>query len=233
MSVTSGSTSSPLTPLLIVTSCALSTTSVELFKWCGYIFWYLYNFVQSRRSYCACVFCYYNINDPTYFLIMVQRIQGVIATYQQRLVDSGSAPTCSFRRAVLGDGGNANTLFLVYLFHDMDVGIQFLKDTGLIRTQMTCETCGRDMRWCVRPQRTDRYRWECRRQGDVPCNRYKSIRHGSCFQQSRLMFQEILFLTYDILRREPVSRIQHEHGFSQNHYLRLAPVLSREHASIP
>jgi hypothetical protein len=39
------------------------------------------------------------------------------------------------------------------------------------------------------------------------CNRYKSIRHGFLFQHSRLIFQEILFLTYDILRREPLSRI--------------------------
>jgi hypothetical protein len=47
------------------------------------------------------------------------------------------------------------------------------------------------------------------------CNRYKSIRHGSCFQQSRLAFQEVMFLIYDILRCEPVSRIQREHNFSR------------------
>ena len=31
----------------------------------------------------------------------------------------------------------------------MDFGIQFLKDAGLIRSKVTCNTCGRDMKWCA------------------------------------------------------------------------------------
>jgi hypothetical protein len=57
------------------------------------------------------------------------------------------APNSSFGRAVLGHDGTANKLFLTYLFIYMDVGIQFLMYTGLIRIQMGCNTCGRDMTW--------------------------------------------------------------------------------------
>jgi hypothetical protein len=47
---------------------------------------------------------------------------------------------------VLGADGHANRLFLMYLLLDKDVAIHFLKDTGLIRTQMPCSTCGRILR---------------------------------------------------------------------------------------
>jgi len=40
-----------------------------------------------------------------------------------------------------------------------------------------------------------------------------SIKHGSWFQQSNLTFQEICFLTYDIVRRETAHQIQNEHCF--------------------
>ena len=33
----------------------------------------------------------------------------------------------------------------MHLFLDFNVAIQFLKDTGLIRSQMTCYTCGLDI----------------------------------------------------------------------------------------
>jgi hypothetical protein len=41
----------------------------------------------------------------------------------------------------------------------------------------------------------------------------RSIRQGSWFHNFHLTFQEILYLTYDILRREPAQQIQHEHHF--------------------
>jgi hypothetical protein len=55
------------------------------------------------------------------------------------------APRSSFGREGLGTDGDANESFLTYLFIDMNLGIQFLKDVGLIRHEVTCNTCGRDM----------------------------------------------------------------------------------------
>jgi hypothetical protein len=46
------------------------------------------------------------------------------------------------------------------------------------------------------------------------CSESKSIKHGSWFQHSNLTFQEVLLLTYDIVRRVPTKRIEEEHRFS-------------------
>jgi hypothetical protein len=48
------------------------------------------------------------------------------------------------------------------------------------------------------------------------CSESRSIRHGSWFQESKLTLQEVLYLTYDILRREPANLIQREHHFSDH-----------------
>jgi hypothetical protein len=132
---------------------------------------------------------------------MVDALKNVISDYQKRLLDKPFAPSSSFGRAVFGDDGCANKLFLTYLFFELHVGIQFLKDTGLIRTQMTCNTCGRDMVWTPHKQRIDRFIWACRRRAATVCNHLKCIKHGSWFQHYHLTFQEVLFLTYDIVRR--------------------------------
>jgi len=56
------------------------------------------------------------------------------------------------------------------------------------------------------------FRWRCRTK--VPrdkCSESRSIKHGSWIQQSHLTFHEILHITYDIVRREPVHYIQKEY----------------------
>jgi hypothetical protein len=67
----------------------------------------------------------------------------------------------------------------------MDLAIHFFKETGFIRTHMTCDICRPDMRSCARPQCTHHFRSECRRRAYNVCNRYKPITHRSWFQQSR------------------------------------------------
>jgi hypothetical protein len=48
------------------------------------------------------------------------------------------------------------------------------------------------------------------------CSGSRSKRHGSWFHGSNLTLQEVLYLTYDILRREPANQIQREHHFSDH-----------------
>ena len=54
-------------------------------------------------------------------------------------------PRTSYGRDSLGYRGDANKLFLTFLFCDRNIGIQFRKDVGLIRSKMLCNACGRDM----------------------------------------------------------------------------------------
>jgi hypothetical protein len=106
----------------------------------------------------------------------------------------------------LGDDGDANKLFLTYLI-DMVVGIQFLKDVGLILSNVTYNTCGRDMTWCAEPKRKDDFRLRYRRRAVAVCSESKSFEHGSWLQHSKLTFQEVMILTY-IVRRVPARLIQ-------------------------
>ena len=78
----------------------------------------------------------------------MEHIKSVISTYQRRLVEMPYVPT-SYRRASLGGDGDANKLFLTYLHNDKDLGIQFLKDVGLLHSRVTCNTCGCVMIWCL------------------------------------------------------------------------------------
>ena len=48
------------------------------------------------------------------------------------------------------------------------------------------------------------------------CCAPRSTSQGSLFQRSHLTFQEVLYLTFDILRREPAHQIEREHHFSRH-----------------
>jgi hypothetical protein len=91
----------------------------------------------------------------------------VIQIYQQRLNSKTYVPSTTFGRATLGADGVANKLFIAFLFSDPDVGVQLLKDMGLIQSSMVCCKCGSQMSWCVDTNRNDVYRWRCRRKTPI------------------------------------------------------------------
>ena len=62
---------------------------------------------------------------------MFQALQALIGIYTERLMAIPTAPNPSF---AFGVDGAVNWLFLMHLFLDFDIAIQFLKDTGLIRS---------------------------------------------------------------------------------------------------
>ena len=74
--------------------------------------------------------------------IMVDQVKCVISKYQQRLMEMPFVPPSSCGHDTLGKDGDANKLFL---FIDVDLGIQFLKDVELILSKVKCNTCGRDI----------------------------------------------------------------------------------------
>jgi transposase-like protein len=146
---------------------------------------------------------------------MVEHIQQIISEYQQRIVEMPYMPKRPYGHMALGINVGVNMVFFTFLFSDKDLGIQFLKDVGLFHSKVPCNTCGRDMTWCADPTTTDGFRWRCRRKvAEAKCSPSKAIRHGSWFQQSKLTFQEVLYLKYDIVRHVAAHLIQQEYGFS-------------------
>ena len=148
---------------------------------------------------------------------MVQQITNIVKDYQYRVQELPYVPATSFRRDSLGYPGDANKLFLTFLFCDRNIGMQFLKDVGLICSKVQCNSCGRDMTWYADPSKLDDFKWRCRRMvAETRCSGSRSIRHGSWFHGSNLTLQEVLYLTHDILHRERANLIQREHHFSDH-----------------
>ena len=90
-------------------------------------------------------------------------------------MEMSCVPRTSFGRAPFWKVGEVNKLLLTHLYIYMDLGTQFLKDLGLIRSKVTCNTFGRDMTWCADPKH-DGFRWRCRRWSVVVCSESKSIK---------------------------------------------------------
>ena len=93
----------------------------------------------------------------------MQHIASIIQDYQERVRELPSVPRTSYGRDSLGYRGDANKLFMTFLFCDRNIGIQFLKDVGLIRSKMLCNACGRDMTYYQDSSKADGFRWRCSR----------------------------------------------------------------------
>jgi hypothetical protein len=70
------------------------------------------------------------------------------------------------------------------VFSDHDVGVQILKDAGLIPSSMVCCNCGSQISWCVDTSVKGGYWRRCLRAISASlCHASTSVRHGSWFQQ--------------------------------------------------
>ena len=77
---------------------------------------------------------------------MVHHICNVIKEYQDKLREMPFVPKTSYQRHSLGYCGDTNKTFLVFLFNNSAIGIQFPKDAGLICCNVQCNSSGRDRR---------------------------------------------------------------------------------------
>ena len=103
---------------------------------------------------------------------------------------------------------------------------------GIDLQKVMCNTFGRNMTWCADPKR-DGFGWKCHRKSVAVCSESKSIKHASWFQHNNLTFQQVMFLTYDIVHCKPalppvskksIASVYHDRG--------LGPVLQRDHARV-
>ena len=147
----------------------------------------------------------------------MEKLIEIVTEYENRLQEMPFIARASYGHRMRRPDGGPNRDFLAYLFWEEEFAIQFLKDAGLLRGKVQCNSCGRDMKWSAEPSIPERFRWRCRRMvAGVRCSSSMSIKNGSWFQQSNLTFREILFLTYDIVSREPAHHMKEEYGFSSS-----------------
>jgi len=94
---------------------------------------------------------------------MVGNLKEIVDEYEKRLQGMPSIPRGSYIRRTLRQDGGPNRDFLTYLFCDNDLAMQFLKDVGLLRSKVQCNTCDRDMTWSSETSIPEGFRWRCRR----------------------------------------------------------------------
>ena len=114
-----------------------------------------------------------------------------------------TSPKHLFGRDSLGFSGEANKLFLTFLCSNNVIGLQFLKDVGLIRSKVECNSCCRDMTCYADPSAIDGFRWRGRRMVvGTRCLGSRSIRHGAWFQRSELTVTALNLRKVSIFRLE-------------------------------
>jgi len=112
--------------------------------------------------------------------LVVGKIQEIVDGYEKRLQEMTFIPRGSFRRWMLRQDVGPNRDFLTYLFCDNGLARHFLKDVGLLRSKVKCNTCDGDMTWSTEPGIREGFRWRCRRKvAAVKCSASRSIRTGS------------------------------------------------------
>ena len=78
-----------------------------------------------------------------------------------------------------------------------ELTIKWLMDEKLIASKQMCERCGEEMSLVECSDRSDGYRWECRKQDKGRRHKFTvSIRKGSWFAESNLTIEEVLKYTY-------------------------------------
>jgi len=85
------------------------------------------------------------------------------SSIRKKLREMPYVPETSYQRDLLGYCDEENKIFLMFLFCDQAIGMQVLKDAGLIRSKAQYNSCGRDMTWYSERNVPDGFRWRCQK----------------------------------------------------------------------
>lgn len=143
-------------------------------------------------------------------------IFSVVKKYQEILLTNLNF-TFSNRRPTLGRDGEANRLFLFHLTNDKKLFIEFLKETGLIISELNCDKCEASMNFSEKKCVSDGFVWYCnKRYNGKNCKNQKSIRKDSWFFNSKLKLEEIFLINYEIVRGTKTRDLETEYYFGSN-----------------
>ena len=106
---------------------------------------------------------------------------------------------------------------LVGVMADKEMFIHWLMDEGLIAKERLCPMCEEGMTLTRCADRSDLFRWECRKQEKGKRHKAEiSIRKGSWFEKSKMTLEEIVKLTYWWCQDLDQSQIKHELGLAES-----------------
>jgi hypothetical protein len=126
----------------------------------------------------------------------------IVRRYHQEIWHIQNCPWRLNGRTSFETDGILTKVFLAYLFTDCNMGLQFLKDIGLLCSAMKCLNCDSEMNWWSSGEQTNHYIRRCKKHNEnTRCMYSRSIRYGSWFCRSNLTLLEVVFPTYDVIRK--------------------------------
>lgn len=141
-------------------------------------------------------------------------INSVVSKFQD-LLTSDMSFTFSGGKRILGRKGIPNRLFCVMLCQNKKHFVDFLKEAGLILSELLCEKCKVPMSFSAKISHNDGFNWICRNKCDNKiCGSTKTIRQHSWFYSSKLKMEEIFLLTYEFVKGTETKEILMEYDFS-------------------
>ena len=95
--------------------------------------------------------------------------------------------------------------------------IHWLMDEGLIAKERLCPMCEEGMTLTRCADRSDLFRWECRKQEKGKRHKAEiSIRKGSWFEKSKMTLEEIVKFMYWWCQNLDQSQIKHKLGLAES-----------------
>lgn len=120
---------------------------------------------------------------------------------------------CECKR-LIGREGIPNIGFCKSLIAYPQFFIDFLKEVGLINSEILCENCNVPMIF-TKDNGPDIYSWKCMNKSNkTVCGCTKTIKHGSWFKFSEMTLADIFILTYVLVRGYDTKLIENEIGFN-------------------
>jgi hypothetical protein len=74
----------------------------------------------------------------------------IVMDYKERGRNMRGVPRLSHGRRLLRSDEGSKKMSIDFVFSDHSMGIEFLRDIGLLQKTRQCKSCGQDMTWSVR-----------------------------------------------------------------------------------
>ncbi|GFU17368.1 DDE_Tnp_IS1595 domain-containing protein [Nephila pilipes] len=131
------------------------------------------------------------------------------------MLESNASLKFSNGKKTYGCQGIPNRLFCLKLCENKQLFLDFLKEAGLIYSELLCEKCSVPMILTPKNSLNDGFSWICKNKRDkTVCGTTKTIRYDSWFSCSKLKMEEIFLLTYEFVIGTDTSDIEKEYSFS-------------------
>lgn len=146
-------------------------------------------------------------------------VKEVVLKYQDLLKEK-VLMRISSNRLILGKNGVGSRLFYMELFRNRELFMDFLREVGLIKSNNICEKCGKNMK-LLKKNVSDGVAWKCLNYVTEKttfkrkkCGAERSFRFGSWFSLSKLTLDEIILITYEIVKGTRTGDISEEYAFT-------------------